>query len=42
MIETIGFILYLALCYVAGYMFGLCIAELINRHEWTHEVFTHV
>ena len=30
MIEILGYILYLALCYLAGYILGIVLAEAIN------------
>ena len=39
MLETIGYILWLVLCYLAGYMLGLCLAEWINSTEWKQENF---
>lgn len=39
--ETIAFILWLALCYVAGYLLGLTLAEWINNH-FREELLSHV
>ena len=41
MIEVIATILWLALCYVAGYLLGMCIAEWINTN-FREEFFSHV
>lgn len=40
--ETLAMILWLALCYIAGYLLGLCFAEWLNRSEFRKEFFTHV
>ena len=41
MLETLALILWLALCYVAGYLFGMLIAEWLNNH-WFHQELRHV
>lgn len=41
MLETIAWILWMALCYVAGYLLGMCIAEWINAN-YREEFFAHV
>jgi len=32
MLETIAFILWLALCYLAGYLLGAILAEFLNSY----------
>ena len=39
--ETIALIIWLALCYVAGYLLGMVIAEWINK-TFREEFFSHI
>jgi hypothetical protein len=34
MLESIALIIYLALCYVAGYLLGAAIAEWLTTQGW--------
>ena len=34
MIETIAWILWLALCYIAGYFLGIVISEWLMNQQW--------
>lgn len=39
--NTLIHVLYLALCYVLGYLLGMTIAEFINRN-FKERMFSHV
>lgn len=41
MIQALGYILFMALSYVAGYLLGMCIAEWIHIH-FRERIFSHV
>ena len=41
MLETLAYILYIVLCYLAGYLLGYFIAETITNYTETGS-FTHV